>query len=162
MPITKGKISYTLNLKDEFDKNGIKDTDKKDTLLKAAGSLILSEVVQYLDKGVTPVSKGSYKKSISPEYKKVKTKKGGKPLADMQLTDNMLNSIEFRNSGNKLTIGIVGTDKDTKTSKLKAYNHNVGDTLPKRQWLPDDSKDEKFKRSIIKKVKDLIKSEAEN
>jgi len=46
--------------------------------------------------------------------------------------------------------------------RLKAYNHNVGDTLPKRQFIPAPNK--KFKTSIRKKANsaiDTVRAEAE-
>lgn len=156
MPIKKNKISYKLDLEDFFESNNIKPSKRKE-LSELAGATLLGEVLAYLDRGITPVSKGQYKKSLSPEYKKVKKKKGGSGIADMQLSDDMLNSIQINPSTSGVEIKIADT-----LQKKKAYNHNKGDTLPQRQWLPDDELDETFKATIIKRVKDTIKDASED
>ena len=150
MPITKSKISYTYDLQEEFDKADVKPSKRKE-LSEIIGLTILDEIVSYLDKGISPVSGGKYKRTLSKEYKKQKTSAGKKSFADMQLTDSMLDNLKI--DATKKDVSIKITDK---TEKLKAYNHNKGDTLPVRQWLPDDQEDQTLKRTITKKIKDLI------
>lgn len=165
MPIKKNKVSYTLDLESEFNKADIKPSKRK-ALSELIGVTILDEIVQYLDKGTTPVSKGEYRKSLkSKEYKEKKTKEGKKSFADMQLTESMLNNLRVDATKKDVTIKL--TDK---TEKLKAYAHNTGyeghptikDPRLKRQWLPDDSQGESFKRTITKKVKDIIQDASED
>lgn len=156
MPITKNKVSYTLNLEDEMDKAGIKPSKRK-ALSELIGVTVLDEIVQYLDKGKTPVKNGQYKRSLSKEYKEKKKKEGKATFADMQLTESMLNNLRIDARKDSMTIKL--TDR---TEKLKAYNHNKGETLPVRQWLPDDSEDEELNIRIMKKVKDTIKDASED
>ena len=156
MPIKKNKISYKLDLKDKFNKKKIAPSKRK-ALSELIGVTILDEIVQYLDKGSTPVSKGEYKRGLSKEYKAKKTKQGKRSYADMQLTESMLSNL--RVDARKDSVELKLTDS---TEKKKAYNHNVGDTLPKRQWLPDDSKDEKLKRTITSKINRIIDDASED
>ena len=48
------------------------------------------------------------------------------------------------------------------TEKKKAFNHNTGDTLPRRQFLPNDEKNQQLKPGIRKaylKMLDEYKSD---
>lgn len=156
MPIKKNKISYTLDLEDQFDEAGIKPSQRK-ALSELVGVTLLSEIVSYLDKGNTPVSKGQYKRSLSKEYREKKRAQGKRGYADMQLTESMLNNLTINPT--KKGVEIKLTDS---LEKKKAYNHNVGDTLPRRQWLPNDEAGESFKRTIISKVKEVISDASED
>lgn len=156
MPIKKNKISYTLNLEDEFNKNEIKPSKRKQ-LSELIGAELINEIVTYLDRGITPVSKGEYKRSLSKKYKEIKKKKTGVTFADLQLESDMLSNLSIK--ATKTGVEIQITDN---TQKKKAYNHNVGDTLPKRQFLPNDENNEQFKATIIKRVKDNIRNASES
>lgn len=133
----------------------MKKVPKKDRkeVTEQIGLAIIDSIGEYLDKGSTPVSNGEFKRSLSPKYKD----KTGKRFSDLDLTGDMLGSLTLENTANKVTLKI--TDP---TQKKKAFNHNVGDTLPARQFLPDDLKGEKFKRSITKRIKDIINDASEN
>lgn len=147
MPIQKSKISYTLDLNsDDFASrlNKIKPSKRKE-VTELIGVTILDEIRSYTEKGQSPVSGGSYKSSLSKEY----AKKTGKKISDLFLEGDMLGNLSFSNFKDRVTIKI--TDP---LQKKKAYNHNVGDTLPQRQFMPDD--DESFKKPIIDKVKRIL------
>ena len=73
LPIKKNKISYKLDLEEEFNKADIKPSKRK-ALSELIGVTLIDEITQYLDKGTTPVSKGKYKRSLSKEYKAEKKK----------------------------------------------------------------------------------------
>lgn len=156
MPIKKNKISYSLDLEAEFDKQNIKPSQRK-ALSDVIGGVLLDEMLQYLDKGSSPVAKGQYKKTLSKEYKKIKKKKTGKSIADLQLTDSMLGDLKFTSTKKGVELKITDSEQ-----KKKSYNHNVGDTLPTRQFLPNDANNETFKRPIMKKIKDIIKDASED
>lgn len=150
MPIRKNKISFTLDLTEEIKKV---PKEKRQDVTELIGITVIDSIGEYMDKHTSPVSKGEFKKTLSKAYKK----KTGKSLADLQLKGDMLGALDFTNTSNKVTFKITDS-----TQKKKAYNHNVGDTLPVRQFLPDDYKGETFKRSITKRIKEIIESESSN
>jgi hypothetical protein len=50
---------------------------------------------------------------------------------------------------NKIKVGIFD-----KKQAVKSYNHNVGDTLPRRPFIPNAK--ESYDRNIMKGIDDLI------
>lgn len=148
MPIRKGKISFTLDLTEEI--KSVPKERRKD-VTELIGITVIDSIGEYLDRNISPVAKGEFKKTLSKSYKA----KTGKNAADLQLKGDMLSALGFDNTATKVTFKIT----DTKQKK-KAYNHNVGDTLPVRQFIPDDFKGETFKRSITKRIKEIIEDES--
>lgn len=53
-------------------------------------------------------------------------------------------------AGDEIEVGVYASDEIR-----KAYNHNIGDTLPRRQFIPDE--DQVFKKPIMNKVNRKIK-----
>lgn len=149
MPIRKNKISYTLDLKEELEE--LKPSKRK-SAAEAVGLFLLDSIVFELNSERTPVEDGSYKKGLSDNYKEQKRRAGKGTKADLQLEGDMLGNVSIKATKDSVTLSITDT-----TEKKKAYNHNVGDTLPARQFLPDDDKDQVFKKKITRKIGDVVK-----
>ena len=146
MPIEKNKISNNLDIEEELSE--LKPSRRK-TAADAVGVYILSEIKSYLDKGNSPVKgEGAFKK-LTKDYKKYKQKlgKGGDP--NLQLFGDIVNSIQVNATKRSVELKIANS-----LQKKKAYNHNVGDTLPKRQFIPEE--DNQFKRNITSGIKKVI------
>ena len=148
MPISLSEFSYTM----ELDTEGVPENDKEDAL-NVAGQLILAQIKDYLDKQTTPVSGGSYKKGLSKEYRKKKKSMGKPGIANLQLTDAMLNDLEVDATKSTITFKL-----DNGTQIEKAFNHNTGDTLPQREFLPDDASNGKFKPNVLKEARAAIET----
>lgn len=148
MPIAIDNFSYTM----EMDTTGVPESDKEDAL-NVAGQVILAQIKEYLDKQTTPVSGGKYKRGLTKDYKALKKSMGEPGIANLQLTDAMLNDLEVDASNSTITFKI-----DDGLQRKKAFNHNTGDTLPLRQFLPDDGKEGKFKPNVLKEAKEAINS----
>jgi hypothetical protein len=143
MPINLDEVSYTFEVP-KLDK--VPD-DRVDEVLKEVGEYLLDSILDYVGSSSSPVSGGSFKKSLSPEYAKA----SGKKTADLDLNGSMLDSLKFitdTDSG-AITIGIFDSEETP-----KAYNHNVGQTLPKRQFIPNE--DQNFKREILRGVSRIV------
>lgn len=150
MPITKTKISYELDIAEKVKK--VKPGKRKQ-VAEQIGFAVIDEIVQHLQSGKSPVSKGNYKKTLSPEY----AKKVGKRISDLDLTGDMLGNLSFDAFKDRVVFKI--TDG---TQKKKAFNHNTGDTLPQRQFLPNDDAGEKFKRAIDGVINRIIDDASED
>ena len=150
MPIKKRKISYTLDLSEQLK---MVKPSKRKAVTELIGITMIDSIEEHLSRGVSPVSKGAYKKTLSKAY----AKKTGKKTANLDESGDMLGDLRIDSFKDKVTIKI--TDKK---EKLVSYNHNVGDTLPVRKFMPNDENKEVFKRSITKKIKDIITDASED
>jgi len=137
MPISLDDFNYTF----EVPKIDKVPEDKREDALNEIAEYLLDSILDYVGSSKSPVSGGSFKKSLSPEYAKF----SGKKSANLDLNGDMLNSLTFMISDESIMLGIFDEDEIP-----KAYNHNVGDTLPQRQFLPDE--DQKFKSEILRGV----------
>ena len=137
MPITKNQSTKTVKL----NLQGLSDSAKAEAK-QIAGEIIVDEIHDFLDNSKSPAIGGKFKKRLA---------KGG----NSQLFEDgdMRAAITFAElNGDAIEVGIF---KSAKTiERLKSYNHNIGDTLPERRFIPDKSKG--FKRSIMKKVNAAI------
>ena len=107
------------------------------------------------------VTTGSKWAPLSDSYKKIKASMNKGKLANLKLKGDLRESVDTRVSGNTITIGIFGD----KTQKKKGYNHAVGDTLPKRQWIPESEETatlrgkkgkSQYNKPILDKIKGII------
>lgn len=137
-PVGSLKLSIDeVSQKIDLSKEAGVDLSRDPNLVNQIGQEIIDYMLERTanGRGIGGVKlKSPYSKAYadSPEFKAYgKTKNE----VNMALTGDMLGSIDITNdSPDKLIIAIDGTDTDTK----KAYNHNVGDTLPKRPFFGID------------------------
>ena len=148
MPIKKEEVSFTYNLGSLLE--DVPDEDREDAAFDA-GNAALEAVKGYMEGSTSPV-KGVYKPfpALNKEYKKRKQKIAGNSKANLKLFGDLDESMEIDADENSFTINI------NKDNVEKAYNHNEGDTLPKRQFLPNDERGETFKRNVVAKIKEQI------
>ena len=147
----------------KLDLSKVSKSDKK--LVKAeVAQYIVDNIVDRVGRQNSPVSKGKFKKNLSPEYKKLKIAAKGSGAADLNLTGSMLENVEARFKGSEMSVGLhqdAGSE-----NMLKAENHNkttqrsLKSKVPARQFIP--KKNEKFKREIMKDIKDIIDSYAQD
>jgi hypothetical protein len=94
-------------------------------------------------------------KKLSKEYKAQKVAAGKGGTANLLLNGDMLGSL--KKSSTVQTVKL----KITKAKEIKKfYNHNFGDTVPKRQALPN--KGEGFRSGIMKKINKVISDARKN
>ena len=120
---TKSKMEITIDFKEDLGVEEINDSVIRDQV----GQAIIDLIIDRTQSGKT-MDGGSFA-SYSPKYAQ---KKGvGVGDVDLTLTSDMLDSLDIiRSNSNSITIGVDQSDQVP-----KAYNHQVGDTLPKRPWL---------------------------
>lgn len=145
MPLSLDETSFTFEVSD-IDKV---PEDRRDELLNDIGEYLVDSILDYVGDSKSPVSGGAFKKKLSDAY----AKREGKSDANLDLTGSMLDSLSYDIDPDNGTI-VLGIFDEKEIPK--AYNHNVGDTLPKRQFLPDDDKDQNFKAEILRGVDRII------
>lgn len=151
--VTKRVIEQTIDLEEAF---GVDFTGKRD-LREIIGERIIEAIVERTKSGtamsIDANGRGhpSEFKAYSDEYKKsMEFKSHGKSSkVDLTLSGDMLSLIDItKQDANSITIGV---DSD---EVLKAYNHQSGDTVPKRPFF-GITKGEL--REIVRELKPLVK-----
>ena len=105
---------------------------------ESAGAILVEGINSILDTHSSPVENGRFKS----------TKADGK-LSSLFKDGDMRSQITFEElETDHVEVGIFGNAPTVE--KLKAYNHNVGDTLPVREFIAKPNK--RFKKSIMDKV----------
>ena len=155
MPIKENEVSFTYDLEDLL--NEVPEDDREDAAAEA-GELALQKVHEYMDRQISPVKGESNFKALKKDsaYRKLKQRRAGNQRPNLRLTGDLIESMEVDADESSFTISVEG-----KKNIGKAHNHNTRKTkrspLPKRQFLPDDSKrGQTFKRSIVKAIKETI------
>lgn len=145
--IQGNKIFYEF---DPFELAGVERpaTDVREAKKRIA-DLILEEVLSYVGQAKSPVSGESWKSSLSPAYKKQKSKVSSVLQANMELYGDMLDSLEcVINRNGNIELRIAGRE----AAKADGHNNHSGlSSLPRRRFIPDAG--QTFKREIIEKIK---------
>ena len=151
LKLAQSEVSQTIDLKKVL---GIDLTDYPE-VKKAIGQAIIDLMVSRTEDGLDVNGKKFAK--YSNEYKESLPFKAFGKTAKVNLTQagDMLSLIDILDdSGNKLKIGWAD-----ETENAKAYNHNTGDTVPKRQFFGITDED---LRKITDEFKpDLKKSQSD-
>jgi len=133
--LSKSQVSQTLNLEELL---GVSFRGQKDLRL-AIAQRVIDYIVERTEDGKD--IRGNSFSAYKPSYKKSTVFELLKDSSDpnMKLTGTMLASIDVLSEGsNTIVIGF-----DDKTETLKAFNHNTGDTVRKREFFgirPDDAR----------------------
>lgn len=112
--------------------------DQQEDVKEMVGDLLLDEIQDFLDGSSSPVSGAPFKKF----------KKDGEP-SQLYERGDLRSSLEWESIDGGIEIGIFQSSEAP-----KAFNHNVGDTVPARRFIPLEG--EQFKRQINTKIKRLV------
>jgi hypothetical protein len=145
MPISKEEVSFDYEIPN-YDKV---PEDRRSELLNEIGEYLVDSILDYVGEAKSPVSGGKYKSELNEKY--ADAKKMGDRLANLDLNGDMLQALTFdpNEEDGVLSIGVFDD-----AQAIKLYNHNQGDTLPRRQVIPED--DQYLKAEIIRGVKRII------
>jgi len=155
----KDAVYQKFNLKEIF---GVDFSDKRE-LKEAIGQAIIERIIERTESGeFRPGAKPSAKADrYSESYaESVNFKAAGKSKnkVNMSLNGDMLGLMDIVDqTSNTITIGW-----DDETENAKAYNHNVGDTVPKRPFFGLSSSEitklkQEFKPAIQEAVREIKK-----
>jgi hypothetical protein len=143
MPTSKEEVSFTFNTSELLE--DIDDNVKEDANF-AAGEIALDAVKEYMSKQNSPV-KGQRKFSAlqDKKYKQYKQRLVGNKKANLELTGGLKDGMFVDSDQDGFTISVDPENTE------QAYNHQIGDTVLPRQFLPFD--DGTFKKPIVDKIK---------
>lgn len=154
MAVDPKKVRYELDLTKISDFNEL-NKKAKEKAKKQVGDFVKESILENVGEGRSPVANGQWKKSLSPAYKKIKSKTSSVSYSNMELTGGMLDSLKYLPTSAGIEIGVY--DKD---EVPKAFRHNTGDDAPTRRFIPLDG--EKFRLDINREVKQIVKDIYQN
>lgn len=150
LKLTEDEVSQTIDLKELFGVSVI----GSEGLKQAIGGAIIDKIVNRTESGVGVDGK-KLKAPYSKDYSESLDFKAfgkSKNKVNMTLTGQMLGSLDIVESkGNSIKIGW-----DDSEENAKAYNHNTGDTVPKRPFF---GVTEKELREIKSEFEDKVKAQ---
>lgn len=130
---------------------GIKRENRAEAIEDAKEAL-LTGVLDHVAQGKSPVSGHGKFKALSKKYKEVKKKISGSTKPNLELFGDMLDSLEVKEKGNTITIGIFD---DEQAKKADGHNNFSGKSkIPTRPFIP--KKDQNFKADIINTIDSIL------
>lgn len=142
---------------DPFEETGVEvPKSQRRAALEDAAAFLQQELLAYYAAGHSPVSGGEWRRTLTEKYREKKKREGGSDFADLDLTDEMLESLSVQPKGNKLVIDVA------KDQYGKAEGHITGQYGKgqmkknyKREFLPQG--DGVFKRTVLSGVRKILK-----
>jgi hypothetical protein len=152
--VTLSKIEQEIDLKELF---GV-DLSEADGLKKAIGQVLLDKMLARVEggEGIGGVKlKSPYSKPYA-ESLQFKAAGKSKGKVNMTLTGDMLASIDIKSTdGNKIVLAIDESQVE------KAFNHQTGDTVPKRPFFGFTKAELKdLKKEFTPRIKEAAKRNA--
>jgi hypothetical protein len=145
--LSEGEVSQTIDLKELFGTSFVGN----EQLAQSVAQAMIDRIVSRTESG-KDINGKAFKK-YSKEYKdSLEFKAFGKTGdVNLKLTGQMLGTLDvLETSGSKVKIGW-----NDGSESAKAYNHNVGDTLPKRQFFGlTDSELDSIKKEFASQVQE--------
>lgn len=151
-------------VKFDFDPFEIAGVSKRkimnvEEVLEDVEDYVITQVLSKVGDSVSPVSGQGRFRGLSKEYKEFKASQGAGTKANLELDGDLLNSlkVEFVKGG-KLRLTV---DED-QVGKADGHNNFSGKSrLPRRAFIPDESKKETFKKDILSGIRSVVRSVAE-
>lgn len=111
---------------------------------------MITQIIESCADQKSPID-GSQFQKLSKEYAALKKAETGSSKVNLDLTGDMLGSLDFVASGNTLEIGVYGSE----APKADGHNNFSGKSqLPQRKFLPE--KGESFDSSITEMVNNIV------
>lgn len=139
--------------------NPIKDLNldiprnKRKDALEAAADLIKTEMLDYIGEGKSPVSGGKWVRGLTKKYAELKSHESSADFANLELSGALLDSLTVDATSSSIIIDVGDDQKDKAEGHLSGLYGEKSRIRP-RQFMPQD--DQKFKRDILSKLRDLL------
>lgn len=127
---------------------------------KDVGQYLVDAVLDRVGSGVSPVDGHGKWEQLSEPY--AEREKGGRRLANLDLTGDMLNALKFKAADDGVEIGIWDAEE-----AQKSFGHNSGfkghpileGKAPMRRFIPDE--DEEFDPAIQVGIREIVNQRVE-
>ena len=145
MGISLDEFSYRMPL----DLDGIPSAKRKKAK-EEVRKYIMKQIERDTRSTISPVTGEAYEK-LTKAYRERKIKMGAGDKPNLHLHNKMIRSIKDSNT----TDGVKFEIRSRKVIP-RAYNHNTGDTIPERSFMPDEDLNQDFRPEIVEKVDKIL------
>jgi len=123
----------------------------RESVKKDVADYVLEAVLSDIGEGRSPVY-GTNWKGLSAAYKKEKEAEGSKGIANLELTGDLLDSLDAQPDGNYIVFGVFDKSQE---KKADGHNNLSGDSkLPLRRFVPASG--ETFRAGIMSGINDIL------
>lgn len=158
--MAKGEPSVLI---DVFKETGITvPKDKRKEALEAAADFIKEQILLRSGEGKTSVQGGNWKRSLTPEYKKVKAAESGVTFANLELHGDLLDALDARPESGKVRVEIDDQSQWGKAegNLLGTYGRPSEHPDQAREFMPH-KRGQKLHRDIMEGVAEILRDYAE-
>ena len=145
---SKSELSSTIDFSDDL--KGL-SRDQKQAALQEVGEFLVEQTLVNAAESASIVKGEKIPALSSKPYKLKKRDEVGNATANLELSGEMLDSVDYKPSVNSLTIGVYGD------AALRADGHNNfsgKSSLPKRRIFPGEGQE--YKSDVQKEIKRII------
>lgn len=128
--------------------------------LSAAADYIKEQILSRTADGKTSVQGGKWKRSLSPEYKKLKQAETGVGFANMELHGDMLDSFDVKPEGDRIRIEVGSDQVDKAEGNLLGSYGSSPDPAKAREFMPH-VRGQKLHKEILAGVADILREYAD-
>lgn len=123
---------------------------QQNTIKDEAGELLIDTILGKVGQAKSPF-RGESWPGLSEEYKKIKKADGRGTKANLELSGDMLDALEFKRTKDGIKLQVTGTE----APKADGHNNFSGKSnLPTRKFLPQEG--DKFVGSIDGNIRSII------
>lgn len=156
--MAKGDPLHTIDI---FKETGIKVPKKNQReALEASAEFIREQILLNTGEGKTSVQGGKWKRKLSKGYADKKADESTANFANMELSGDMLDALEVRAEGGKVTIEVTGDQADKAEGNLLGSYGRSPDPSQAREFMPH-ARGQKLKKDIMEGVAEILQEYAD-
>lgn len=119
--------------------------------------LVKEQVLKDIGHGISPVTGRAFK-GLSAKYARMKRRRSGRVMPNLELSGRMLDALTVDTKGNELEYYVSGSDQQ---GKVDGHNNFTGKSkLPQRKFIPASG--ESLRAGILDKIRQTIETELES
>lgn len=142
---------------DPMKATGIKvPKDSREQALDEVATFVKEQILSNTADGRTSVKGGKWKRSLSPEYKKVKAEESSVGYANLELTGEMLDALETYVDGRRVAIEIGGDQEGKAEGNLLGSYGRSPDPSKAREFMPH-KRGQELSPSIMRGVAEILR-----
>lgn len=145
-----------------FEFDPLEDLDiprsKRREALEEMAAFVKEQMLDYIGSGKSPIAGGRWKKTLSPEYSKIKGEHSGAGFANLELSGDLLDSLDVVVTGSgKLSIEVPSSQAGkAEGNNTGSYGNSKSNPSLAREFIP--KRGQTFRREIIEGIRQIAEN----